>query len=247
MKKIAVFTGAGISAESGIPTFRDKMTGLWEKYDTDIVASDVGWKSHKEDVLEFHNDLRKQIYDTNPNEAHKALKDLEKHGMVTIITQNIDDLHERAKSSNILHLHGELLKCRSTMNPSLKYDCRGSIELGDKCEMGSQLKPDTVLFGEMPRNVDEGYTALCNADYVIIVGCSFQIGYTLTMFHNIKHEAKVYFVDPEPVKYLDSYGMDLKYITEPATIGVRSVVDKIIAEIEASELEESNPTFEGND
>jgi NAD-dependent deacetylase len=244
MKKIVVFTGAGISAESGIPTFRDKLDGLWEKYDTDIVASEEGWSSHKEEVLEFHNELRKQIYDCQPNAAHKALKDLEKHGMVTIITQNIDDMHERAKSSNIIHLHGELLKCRSTVDYSLSYDCRGSINIGDKCEKGSQLKPDTVLFGEMPRNVDEGYTALSNADYIIIVGCSFQIGYTLTMFHNVKHNAKVYFVDPEPVKYLDAYGLDLRYIEESATVGVREVVDKIIGEIEANELNEAHPTFE---
>ena len=205
MNKVAVFTGAGISAESGIPTFRDKMAGLWEKYDTDVVASKEGWKSHRDDVLDFHNQLRKQIYNCHPNDAHKALKDLEKVARVTIVTQNIDDLHERAKSTNILHLHGELLKCRSTVDFSLQYDCRGSIDIGDKCEKGSQLKPDTVLFGEMPRFVDEGYTAICNADYVIIIGTSFPISYTLEMFKNIKHEAKVYYIDPDPRKYLDSY------------------------------------------
>ena len=236
MKKIAVFTGAGISAESGIPTFRDKMAGLWEKYDTDIVASKEGWKKHREDVLDFHNELRKQIYDCQPNDAHKALKDLEDHAQVTIVTQNIDDLHERAKSSNILHLHGELLKCRSTVDAKLVYDCRGSINIGDKCEKGSQLKPHTVLFGEMPYNVDEAYTAISNADYVVIIGTSFPIGYTLEMFKNIKHEAKVYFIDPEPVKFLDSYGLDIRYIEENAVKGVRKITNKIAGEIRELEM-----------
>jgi NAD-dependent deacetylase len=238
MNKVAVFTGAGISAESGIPTFRDKMTGLWEKYDTDVVASKVGWKTHREEVLEFHNELRKQIYDKLPNDAHKALADLDKTARVTVITQNIDDLHERAKSRNILHLHGELLKCRSTVDHSIQYDCRGSINIGDKCEKGSQLKPDTVLFGEMPRNVDEAYTAICNADYVIIIGTSFQISYTLTMFQNIKPETKVYFIDPEPVKYLDSYGLNIEYIKKGAVEGVREITNKIADEIRQKEMME---------
>lgn len=239
MKKIAVFTGAGISAESGIPTFRDKNKGLWEKYNTDIVASNQGWKTRKVDVLDFHNELRKQIYDCHPNDAHKALKDLEKEAKVTIVTQNIDDLHERAGSSNILHLHGELLKCRSTVDKSLQYDCRGSINLGDKCEKGSQLKPDTVLFGEMPRFVDEGYTAICNADYVIIIGTSFPIGYTLEMFKNIKHEAKVYYIDPAPVKYLDNYGLNITYIKKGAVEGVRELVNKIADEIREYEMSQN--------
>lgn len=236
--KIVAFTGAGISAESGIPTFRDKMTGLWEKYNTDIVASKQGWKSHKEQVLEFHNELRKQIYDCQPNNAHKALAELDKIARVTVITQNIDDLHERAKSRNILHLHGELLKCRSTVDYSLVYDCRGSINIGDKCEKGSQLKPDTVLFGEMPRNVDEGYIALCNADYVIIIGTSFPIGYTLTMFYNLKAGAKVYFVDPNPVHVLDQYGYAIEYIKKNATDGVPELTNRIAKEIQEKEFKQ---------
>lgn len=236
MKKVVVFTGAGISAESGIPTFRDKLAGLWVKYNTDIVASKEGWKTNKEDVLAFHNELRKQIYDCHPNDAHIALRDLEKEAKVIIVTQNIDDLHERAGSRNILHLHGELLKCHSTLDPKLVYDCRGSINLGDKCEKGSQLKPDTVLFGEMPRNVNEAYAEISNADYVIIVGTSFPIGYTLEMFKNIKHEAKVYYVDPNPVKYLDSYGLKITYIKESATKGVRDLVNKLSSEIREYEM-----------
>lgn len=116
MKKIAIFSGAGLDAESGIPTFRDKLSGLWEKYNTDIVASKEGWKHHKEEVLEFHNELRKQIYDCKPNDAHYAIAELGLIAHVTNITQNISDLLERAKSKNIIHLHGELLKCRSTVD-----------------------------------------------------------------------------------------------------------------------------------
>ena len=239
MKKIAIFSGAGLDAESGIPTFRDKTKGLWEKYNTDIVADARGWKSHREEVLEFHNELRKQIYDCKPNDAHYAIAELGKIGMVTNITQNISDLLERAGASNILHLHGELLKCRSTVDKSLQYDCRGSINLGDKCEKGSQLKPDTVLFGEMPRFVDEGYTAICNADYVIIIGTSFPIGYTLEMFKNIKHEAKVYYVDPAPMRYLDSYGLNITYIKKGAVEGVRELVNKIADEIREYEMSQN--------
>lgn len=238
MNKVAVFTGAGISAESGIPTFRDKMSGLWEKYNTDIVASADGWKSHKEQVLEFHNELRKQIYDCLPNDAHKALVDLEKVARVTVITQNIDDLHERAGSSNIIHLHGELLKCRSSLNPSLVYDCRGSINIGDKCEKGSQLRPHTVLFGEMPFNVDDAYQAIMGADYVVIIGTSFQIGYTLEMFKNIPKTTKIYFVDPEPVRYLDNYWLDIEYHKLNAVKGVKEVVKDITNRIRQAEMME---------
>ena len=162
--------------------------------------------------------------------------DLEKTARVTLITQNIDDLHERARSRNILHLHGELLKCRSTVDFSLQYDCRGSLNIGDKCEKGSQLKPDTVLFGEMPRNVDEAYTAISNADYVVIIGTSFPIGYTLEMFKNIKHEAKVYYLDPEPMRYLDSYGLQIEYIKKTAVEGVRELTNKIADEIRQKEM-----------
>lgn len=236
MKKIAIFSGAGLDAESGIPTFRDKLSGLWEKYNTDIVASKEGWKHHKEEVLEFHNELRKQIYDCKPNDAHYAIAELGLIAHVTNITQNISDLLERAKSKNIIHLHGELLKCRSTVDFSLQYDCRGSLNLGDKCEKGSQLKPDTVLFGEMPRFVDEAYTAICNADYVIIIGTSFPIGYTLEMFKNIKREAKVYYVDPKPMKYLDSYGLNIRYIKKNAVEGVRELVNELSIEIGESTI-----------
>jgi NAD-dependent deacetylase len=121
----------------------------------------------------------------------------------------------------------------------LQYDCRGSINIGDKCEKGSQLKPDTVLFGEMPRFVDEGYTAICNADYVIIIGTSFPISYTLEMFKNIKHEAKVYYVDPEPRRYLDSYGLNITYIKKSAVEGVRELVNKLTDEIREYEMSQN--------
>lgn len=236
MKKVAIFSGAGLDRESGINTFRDTDNGIWYNYKIEDVATNEAWKKDKEKVLDFHNKLRKELYNVKPNDAHYAIAELGKIGRVTNITQNISDLIERAGASNILHLHGELLKCRSTVDNSLQYDCRGSINLGDKCEKGSQLKPDTVLFGEMPRFVDEAYTAICNADYVIIIGTSFPIGYTLEMFKNIKHEAKVYYVDPAPMRYLDSYGLNITYIKKGAVDAVRELVNKIADEIREYEI-----------
>lgn len=238
-KKIAIFSGAGLDAESGINTFRDTDNGYWYNYNVEDVATKEGWKKDKEIVLEFHNKLRRELYNVKPNDAHYAIAELGKIARVTNITQNISDLLERAKASNILHLHGELLKCRSTVDSSLQYDCRGSINLGDKCEKGSQLKPDTVLFGEMPRNVDEAYTAICNADYVIIIGTSLQIGYTLEMFKNIKSDAKVYYIDPEPMNYLDNYGLNITYIKNTAVKGVRELVNKIADEIREYEMSQN--------
>lgn len=235
MNRIAIFSGAGLDRESGINTFRDTNDGLWYNYNIEEVATSEAWKKDKEKVLDFHNKLRREIYNIKPNAAHHAIAELDKIADVTNITQNISDLLERAKSKNILHLHGELLKCRSTVDHSLVYDCRGSINIGDKCEKGSQLKPDTVLFGEMPRNVDEGYTALCNADYVIIIGTSFPIGYTLTMFYNLKPSAKVYFVDPNPVHVLDQYGYTIEYIVKNATEGVPELTKLIAKEIKEKE------------
>ncbi len=236
MNKIAIFSGAGLDAESGINTFRNKDNGYWYNYKVEDVATKEAWKKDKETVLEFHNKLRRELYKVKPNDAHYAIAELGKVARVTNITQNISDLLERAKSRNIIHLHGELLKCRSTLDYSLQYDCRGSIDIGDKCEKGSQLKPDTVLFGEMPRNVDEGYTAISNADYVIIIGTSFPIGYTLEMFKNIKSGAKVYYIDPSPMKYLDSYGLKIEYIKKTAVEGVRELTNKIADEIRQNEM-----------
>lgn len=231
-KKIVVFSGAGISAESGIETFRDIENGLWYNYKVEEVATIEGWKKDRAKVLEFHNMLRTKSHSVKPNAAHDLLAQFEEDFDVTIITQNVDDLHEKAGSTNILHIHGELMKCRSTLNPSLIYDCRGSIEVGDKCIKGSQLRPHTVLFGEYPYNIEESLNALANADYLIMVGTAFQIHYTVGMMDKVNSNAHVFYVDPNPVDYFETgpkLGRGIKYIKEKATTGIQKVFEEIYA------------------
>jgi NAD-dependent deacetylase len=229
MKKIAVFTGAGISAESGVVTFRDTKDGLWYNYKVEEVATIEGWEADRFKVLDFHNIVRAKLKDAAPNEAHLALKKLEEKFEVTIITQNIDDLHERAGSTNVLHLHGELLKSRSIKNPTLIYECLGDINIGDKCELGSQLRPHTVLFGEYPYNVDESYDAISTCDYLLIIGTSLQIGYTLNLLASVRmsENAKIFYIDPKPSKDLE-YTIPIKYIKKKAVEGVTALVDKLM-------------------
>ncbi|MCE3281260.1 MAG: NAD-dependent deacylase, partial [Bacteroidetes bacterium] len=169
-QKLVVFTGAGISAESGIKTFRDS-GGLWEEYNISEVATPQAWEKNKELVLDFYNKRRKQVLESEPNEAHYALVELEEKYDVHIITQNIDDLHERAGSKKVLHLHGEIIKSRSTVDPSLVYKIKGSeLKLGDKCEKGSQLRPHIVWFGEMVPMMDVANLIAEKADIFMVVG-----------------------------------------------------------------------------
>lgn len=237
MKKIAIFTGAGISQESGIETFRDSEKGLWYNYNVDEVATLSGWKNDRELVLEFHNMLRKKLYDIEPNDAHKAIADLEDVAKVTVVTQNVDDLHERGGSTDIIHIHGELLKCNSSVDPNIKYDCRGSVNIGDKCEKGSQLKPNTVLFGEYPYRIDEAFDTMMNADYLIVVGTSFTIGYTVTMMDMmVGKDTKIFYVDPFPTKLEAFKDINIEVIEKTAVEGVREVTKRITAEIKEAEL-----------
>jgi NAD-dependent deacetylase len=235
MKRVVVFTGAGVSAESGVATFRDTGDGLWYNYKIDEVATKEGWKKDKEKVLEFHNMLRKLLPDAEPNAAHLGLVELEKDFDVTIITQNVDDLHERAGSKNVLHLHGELTKARSCYshemeaNPKLYDVGYGDINLGDKCEdHGSQLRPHTVLFGEYPYNVPESYEALSMANYLLIIGSSLPIFYTHDMLKSVNPNAKIFYIDPKPNKIL---GMEMTYIEEPATTGLVKVMDELYEKV----------------
>ncbi|MEA3445575.1 MAG: Sir2 family NAD-dependent protein deacetylase, partial [Bacteroidota bacterium] len=175
MKKLVVLTGAGISAESGIKTFRE-MGGLWEEYDVTEVASPEGWENNRELVNDFYNQRRKQLLETKPNDGHKGLVELEKYFDVRIITQNVDDLHERAGSSSILHLHGELKKVRSTGDPSLVYELDGwELKLGDKCEKGYQLRPHIVWFGEMVPAISEAAKICETADICAVIGTSLNV------------------------------------------------------------------------
>lgn len=228
MKKIAVFTGAGISQESGIPTFRDVKAGLWYNYKIEEVATDEAWKKIPEKVLGFYNERRKALDSVEPNDAHKALAKLEERFDVTVITQNVDDLHERGGSTNVLHLHGELKKMRGTFSTKFLYDCTEDIKIGDKCPRGSQLRPHLVLFGEYPYNIDEAYYALRSADYVLVVGTGFDISYTAGMITGCNPEAKVIYIDPNPSPSLQGCGLNLTYVKKKAVEGVTEVVNKIM-------------------
>ena len=228
-KKILVFSGAGVSKESGVETFRDS-DGLWNNFKIEDVATPNGWRRDKELVLNFYNERRKQLKIVQPNKAHELLAKLEDYFDVTIATQNVDDLHEKAGSTNVIHLHGELTKVRSTLDSKLVYDWTEDLNLGDKCEKGSQMRPHIVWFGEYPFNVTEAYLAMEKADVLLIVGTSLQIGYTLNLLSQVKNTCKVYYIDPSPMNYLDSYGLKVKYVKKKAVEGVDEVVRKLLNE-----------------
>lgn len=228
MKKIVIFSGAGVSKESGIDTFREKVTGIYADHKIEEVVTVEALRDKPEVVYHFHNVLREKIKDKEPNEAHKLIAKLENSYDVTIITQNIDDLHEKAGSTNILHLHGELLKSRTVGNPSRLYTCEGELHVGDTDEDGNELRPHTVLFGEMPYNVNESYLALEDADILIIIGTSLSIGYTLPMLASVNPEAKVYYLDPEPVSDLTYYGLKPEFIKTTAVDGMKKLYKKLV-------------------
>ncbi len=230
MKHIVVMTGAGISAESGIKTFRDA-DGLWEGHDVMSVASPEGWAKDKELVLKFYNDRRRQLLEVQPNEAHKAIAELESQYKVTVITQNVDDLHERAGSSNIIHLHGELRKMRSTLDSSLVFDCEGDINLGDKCPKKSQLRPHIVWFGESVPLLQVASVMTSIADMVMVVGSSMQVYPAAGLVAYAPRHAQVYYIDKRPsLNHELSIRKNLHVIAEPATIGVRRIVNQLLNE-----------------
>ncbi len=227
-KRIIILTGAGISAESGISTFRDA-GGLWEGHDVMEVASPEGWRKNRELVLDFYNQRRRQLLEVEPNAAHRALVQLEERYNTFVITQNVDDLHERAGSENIIHLHGELLKSRSTVDESLVYHCKGDINLGDKCEQGSQLRPHIVWFGEMVPMLERAAFLIAEADYVIIIGTSMQVYPAAGLVGYAPLGIPVYYVDPKPsLNHELERSQQLKVIAEKATLGVRTVVDELL-------------------
>ena len=188
--KVVVFTGAGISAESGLKTFRDS-DGLWENYPVELVASPSGWEQDPELVLEFYNQRRQQNAEALPNQAHLAIADLEKHFDVVVITQNIDNLHERGGSSQVIHLHGELNKARSSIDDELVYDIGAKpIHLGQKCELKSQLRPHIVWFGEMPFHIDAAKKHLREAAFVLVVGSSLVVEPAAGLLKKARYHAK---------------------------------------------------------
>jgi len=228
MKKIVVLTGAGISAESGIETFRAS-DGLWNNYKVEEVASPEGWRKNKEIVLDFYNQRRAKLKEVKPNQAHFILKDLEQFFEVEIITQNIDDLHERAGSSNILHLHGELYKMCSSQNRKLVYDCFEDIKIGDKAADGSQLRPDIVWFGEDVPLYPAAIEKVKKADIFIVIGTSLQVYPAANLLNFIKHEAQFILINPDQDG--GNYGGNCVYIKEKATVGMQKLYDVLVNEI----------------
>lgn len=225
MNNITVLTGAGVSAESGIKTFRDE-DGLWEGHDVMQVASPTGWQNNMELVLDFYNQRRKQLLEVQPNAAHKALVELEKKYHVQIITQNIDDLHERAGSSNVTHLHGELLKARSTFDEDLVLDWKKDIKPGDFCEYNHQLRPHVVWFGEAVPMFQKSAEITTTADILIIIGTSMQVYPAASLIDFAPRNIPLYFIDPKP--NIRESG-NLHIISKTAVEGVPELVEKLLA------------------
>lgn len=225
MQNLVVLSGAGMSAESGIPTFRD-MGGIWEQYDVTQVASPEAWRANPELVLEFYNQRRKKLLESEPNNGHLILTELEQWFNVQIITQNVDDLHERAGSTQILHLHGELKKARSTGYPNLVYELKHwELKLGDVCEKGCQLRPHIVWFGEAVEAIGQAQTIASTADILVVVGTSLNVYPAAALVHYVRKEIPVFVVDP--AKPLLGNNSNVTYITEKASIGLMKLKEML--------------------
>lgn len=225
-QKLVIFTGAGISAESGIKTFRDS-GGLWEEYDINEVATPQAWDKNQTLVLDFYNKRRKQILEAQPNKAHEILVEFEKKYDVHIITQNIDDLHERAGSKNVLHLHGEINKSRSTIDSSLIYPIKSAeLKIGDVCEKGSQLRPHIVWFGEMVPMMEKAYLLAEKADIFVVVGTSMNVYPAAGIIDYAHDKIAKYLIDPSSVKVNGI--SNLKIIQEKASIGLTILAKELL-------------------
>lgn len=226
-KKIVILSGAGMSAESGISTFRDS-NGLWENHDVMDVASPDGWRRDQKLVLKFYNARRKQLKEVKPNSGHFGVAELEKKYDVHVVTQNVDDLHERAGSKKVLHLHGELRKVRSTLQESLIYDWEEDLNEGDKCERGAQLRPHIVWFGEAVPLLEPAADLVSQADAVVIIGTSMQVYPAASLVGYAYRGTPVFYIDPNPqISHELSLRKNLTVIPEKASVGVPILVEKL--------------------
>ena len=221
MKHIVALTGAGMSAESGVKTFRDH-DGLWEGHDVMQVASPEGFRKNPELVLEFYNQRRRQLKEVEPNQAHKDIAALESQYKVTVVTQNVDDLHERAGSTDVVHLHGELLKIRSTGNPSDVQFWAEDINLGDVCPKGYQLRPHIVWFGEDVPMIDTAIKICYAADILVIIGTSMQVYPAASLINFVQPDTPIYYIDPKPAI---GNSHNISVIAKPATDGMKDFLN----------------------
>ena len=228
MKKLVVLTGSGISSESGLKTFRDS-GGLWENHDVMEVASISGWEKNREIVLQFYNERRAQLKDAMPNDGHLGLVELEKYFDVHIITQNVDNLHERAGSSRVLHLHGILTRAKSTGDPSLTYEIGyNPINPGDKCERGFQLRPDIVWFGEAVPAIEEAATLVSTADILVVIGTSMVVYPAAGLIDYVSNNTPVFLIDPNDVAA--PVYRHIHFIKEKAGKGVQLLKEKLMTD-----------------
>ena len=226
MKKIVVLTGAGVSAESGISTFRDS-NGLWEQYNVEDVATPEGWQRNPALVTEFYNERRRQLLTVEPCEAHRILADLERDYLVTVVTQNVDNLHERAGSSHVVHLHGELMKVTSSLNPNDPRYIRTldaseiEVKMGDTCDDGSQVRPFVVWFGEAVPNIELAAELCSQADIFIVIGTSLNVYPAAGLIKYVPVQSPIYLIDPKPVQW--SSARSYTHIQKGASEGMREV------------------------
>jgi len=225
MKNIIIITGAGISAESGLKTFRDS-DGLWEGYNIEDVATPEAWERDPAMVQDFYNQRRKSVLEAQPNAAHYALAKLEEKYDVTIITQNIDDLHERAGSTRVVHLHGIITRSKSNINPNLTYPIDGwEIKMGDTCELGSQLRAHVVWFGEAVPMIETAAQLCSKADLFILVGTSLAVYPAAGLINYVPREVTKYIIDPNIPTVSNRRIVEMPY---KATIGVPMLVDELL-------------------
>ncbi len=227
MKKLVILSGAGVSAESGIQTFRDS-DGLWEGHNVEEVATYEGWTKNKPLVLDFYNQRRKQLQTVKPNLAHEIIAELEADFDVQIITQNVDNLHEKAGSTSVLHLHGELLKVRSDADTKIQVlDWKTDLEIGDFDTNGVQLRPHIVWFGEMVPALEKAVEIIANADIVIIIGTSLQVYPAASLMHYAPEDCPVFYIDPKPAAIRDA-PLNLKIIEAVGTKGMKIVQKELM-------------------
>lgn len=226
MKRLIVLTGAGISAESGLATFRDA-GGLWEGYRVEDVATPEAWHKDPALVLDFYNQRRRKAREAQPNRGHQVLAELEKHFEVTIVTQNVDDLHERAGSTNVIHLHGSLFESRSTKNPTLIYPISGTeLNLGDRCELGSQLRPNIVWFGEAVPLMETAAALAGDAEVFLVVGTSLVVYPAAGLVDYVPRHVPKFVVDPKRPEI--AHLPNVEFITEKAGVGMERLLTKLL-------------------